>query len=61
MGGRESKLQEYSVYDNIQNCSSFEGLSNELIYELFDYLSYHDIQWFAKRIGTNVHPVLTTI
>jgi hypothetical protein len=44
MGSKTCKQQQAnSISDDIKNLNCFEDLSNELIYELFDYLSFHDI------------------
>ncbi|CAF0880615.1 unnamed protein product [Rotaria sordida] len=51
MGSKKSKQQIYSIHDEIQNSICFEDLSNELIYELFDYLSFHDIIFSFDKLN----------
>lgn len=45
MGLKKSKQQVYLIKDhsNIAEVPRLEDLSNDLIYELFDYLSFHEI------------------
>ncbi|CAF2408738.1 unnamed protein product [Rotaria sp. Silwood2] len=60
MGSKKSKQQIYSVHDEIKNSMCFEDLSNELIYELFDYLSFHDIIFTFGKLNKRFQNLIDT-
>jgi hypothetical protein len=60
MGSKKSKQQVYLVDHDVQNRDCFEDLSNELIYELFDYLSFHDISLAFGNINNRLQNLIDT-
>lgn len=59
MGLKKSKHQVYLQDNNdVQYRDCFEDLSNEVIYELFDYLSFHDISLAFGNINSRLQNLI---
>ncbi|CAF0915686.1 unnamed protein product [Adineta steineri] len=60
MGCKKSKQQvNYRQYKT-ENPTVFEDLSNEVIYELFDYLSYYDITCAFGKLNERLQHLIDT-
>ncbi|CAF1319627.1 unnamed protein product [Adineta steineri] len=60
MGCKKSKQQVNYLQYNIENPTTFEDLSNEVIYELFDYLSYYDITCAFGKLNERLQHLIDT-
>lgn len=58
MGSKTSKQPIYSIYDETSDSTCFEDLCNELVYEIFDYLSYHDIFYAFDTLNRRFHKLV---